>query len=422
MLTIRICVAVLILLWLGAITGASDASELKIKAGAGYDFISQEYYLDSLIVDTLEAQLATSKTFLDDFKTKLNIYYAPGKLRNWELRTGLEQTSEFFRFKLSSDNILRWGNNTFEWNNDIDWRSRYRGDDDPGDSYIYGQTRARLKRKLSESLTIRGQADFDAVRFDSISDYNYNYYRVGGKVGISKTFPDFSFLDINLFLLNRQVVDSTDLNYLSTGFDGSYFNFMELNELDFYLRLEHKDYKKTDNSDDYYRLELDGRHKYRFSESCYLREELDFELAIFNEDDLINENYTRTGVTFQGGIQKGDIDLRFGPDFEYLAQQNTYDYDNSESYFEFGVKADFDYIKIGRFFGSLESIFGYRNLKYESELQSNFSFERLSVIADWNLVGGLSFNIMFSAEWEWHDNRDENSQIFLLNSGLYYNF
>ena len=422
MLTFRVCVAVIILLWLGAVTGASDASELKIKAGAGYDFISQEYYFDSLIVDTLEAQLATSTTFLDDFKAKLNIYYAPGDTRKWEIRTGLEQTSEMLRLKVNSDNKLRWGGYVFEWNNQFDWRSRYRGDDDPGDSYIYGQSRARLKRNLSESLTLRGQFDFDLVNFDSVSAYNYNYYRVGGKVGLGKAFADFSFLDLNLFLLNRQVPDTTELNYLSLGLDGSYFGFWERHELDFYLRLEHKDYGKPDEVDDYYRFEIDGRHKYRLNDRWHIREELDFELAVFNENDLLNNNYTRVGPTFQVGISLEDIDLWLGPDFEYLAEQNSDDIETSEGYLESGVRFDIDFIRAGRFFGTLESVSGFRNLKYENELQSNFSFERLSVIADWNIAGGLSVNLMFSAEWEWHDSRDENSQIFLLNSGLYYNF
>jgi len=422
LLTIRVCVAALILLWFGTITGALDASELKIKAGAGYDFISQEYYFDSLIVDTLEASLAINKIFLDDFKTKVNLYYAPGEFRRWEFRASLEQTSELARFKLYSDSKLRWQNNTLEWDNEIDWRSRYRGEDEPGESYIYGQSRARLTRKLSEGLAFRALARFDLVNFESVSDYNYNHYRLGGKVGLSKVFPDFSYLDFNLFLLNRQVPDSLNLNYLSVGFDGSYFAFLERHELDIFIRLEHKNYSKSDNADDYYRFELDSRHKYKLNELFYVREELDFELAVFNDDDLLNSDYTRTGLTFQGGIQKGDIGLWVGPDFEYLVEQNIYDYETVEGYLETGFKIDLDLINASRFFGSLESILGYRNLKYESELQSNFTFERLSVIADWSIVGGLSLNFMFSAEWEWHDIQDENSQIFLLNSGFYYNF
>ena len=42
--------------------------------------------------------------------------------------------------------------------------------------------------------------------------------------------------------------------------------------------------------------------------------------------------------------------------------------------------------------------------------------------ADWQIVGDLSWNVLFSAEWEWHDNSIENNQIYLLSSGLSYTF
>ena len=79
-------------------------------------------------------------------------------------------------------------------------------------------------------------------------------------------------------------------------------------------------------------------------------------------------------------------------------------------------------MRTGLFLGTLESVLGYRNLKYVNGLQSNFIYERLNLIADWNIFGGLNFNIIFSAEWEWHENEEENSQIFLLSSGLKYRF
>jgi hypothetical protein len=402
--------------------GASNASGLQFKAGVGYDFLSYEYFFDSLLVDTLEASLVTSTTFLDDFKGQFSVFYAPFLDRRLELRANYEQNSELLRVKLYGDSRLPLGKHSLDLKNELDWRQRYRGDDEPGDSYVYGQSRARLNLALNESLVSWWQLSCDFVRFDSLAAYNFNHFRVGGKTGLSRSFESLSFLDMDLFVMYRRVPDSLELNYLSAGVEGSFFGFYDRNELDIFLSLEHRNYQMPENQDDYYRLETDGRHKMLIKGNWYSRQELEFELALFNEDDLINQNYFRIGGALQGGIQLNNIGLWLGPEVEYLTEQATDYLEEGEDYVETGARTDLDYMVSGVFLGTAESLFGYRNLKYENDLQSNFIYERLNIIADWNIYQGLNFNIIFSAEWEWHDNDEENSQIFLLSSGLRYSF
>ena len=61
----------------------------------------------------------------------------------------------------------------------------------------------------------------------------------------------------------RRVPDSLELNYLSAGAEGSFFGFYDKNELDLFLRLEHRNYNTPENRDDYNRFELDGRVRFR---------------------------------------------------------------------------------------------------------------------------------------------------------------
>ncbi|HEX2897650.1 MAG TPA: hypothetical protein VHP63_06340, partial [candidate division Zixibacteria bacterium] len=92
----------------------------------------------------------------------------------------------------------------------------------------------------------------------------------------------------------------------------------------------------------------------------------------------------------------------------------------AEDYFEIGGKVDLELLKAGRFFGSIESTLGYRNLSVEEQYYTNFMFERLNTIGNITIFGGLNFNWLFSAEWEWHGITQENSQIFLLSTNLTY--
>jgi hypothetical protein len=83
---------------------------------------------------------------------------------------------------------------------------------------------------------------------------------------------------------------------------------------------------------------------------------------------------------------------------------------------------DADLMMINRLFLSAESTTGLRNLKYEDDLQSDYTFERVNLIGDLKIIAGLNLNFLMSAEWEWHSNSNENSALYLLSSNLTYTF
>jgi hypothetical protein len=236
-----------------------------------------------------------------------------------------------------------------------------------------------------------------------------------------KLFADFSMLDLDLFLSARQVPDSSALNYLSIGLEGSFFGFYDRNDLDLFTRLERKSYNSEDNRNDYTRVELDGRHKADLGGLFFSTQELDFEAAMFHADDLINSDYIRSEITLLAGIQGSSLALSLGPNLAVLAERQD-EISDGEDYLEAGLEVNLDILKPGLIFGALESTIGRRNLKQEGYLLTDFTYERLNLIADCNLFGGLNLSVLLSAEWEWHEADEENNQIFLLSSGLSYTF
>ncbi|MGD8922133.1 MAG: hypothetical protein PVH24_02710, partial [Candidatus Zixiibacteriota bacterium] len=105
-----------------------------------------------------------------------------------------------------------------------------------------------------------------------------------------------------------------------------------------------------------------------------------------------------------------------------MLREETSDFSVIEDYVEIGAKLMIDFMRAGNLFGSLESYTGVRNLRSESSLQSDFRYERINLIGDWNITRALNLNVLLSAEWEWHDSTAENNNILLLSSGLSYTF
>ena len=139
---------------------------------------------------------------------------------------------------------------------------------------------------------------------------------------------------------------------------------------------------------------------------------------MYNADDPVNSSYGRAGLALLYGYRNNRFSFGVGPAFEYLNEKKD-DVTDTEDYFESGARMDLDYLAANTFW-SIESTSGYRNLKNESDLLTDFTFERLNLLADFRIWSLLNLNVLFSAEWEWHAHREENSELYLLSADLSY--
>lgn len=400
------------------------ASDLSVKAGIGYEFLSQEYFLDSTgnaAGDSVLENWALTTYYLDDLKARVALNYLPHDDRSVELQATYEQTDEFFRGRLATRLVTRWSQTRFDISAELDTRQRYRGTADFGDSYWQGYGRIKGTRALGNSWSLLAQGKFDGVRFENPADYNYHYYRLGGIVGLQKNFADFSAAEMTLFYTKRQVPDSSDLAYKDLGAQVVYFGFHSRGDIDAILRLQAKDYARKDGRDDYFRTELEVRHRLTFGTSWFTRQELLFESSRFSEDDLANFDYSRLKLSWTAGLQWTGTSVAVGPVFEVLAEDQD-SYFDGEDYSEFGIRGQFDLILPTGTFFSVESDFGQRRYDAVADFQSNFYYERLSLIGEMGLVGDLSLDCLLSAEWEWHDVPQDNTRIYLVSSGLAWTF
>ena len=418
-------IAVLAIILAGPVQNSSNGAGFDIKAGAGYDFLSQQYYLleflDSDTSGALDSLLSLKRTYLDDLKGVVTVNYSPGRGDKWQLYSHYEQTDKFIRLRLNNDLRLKLKSSRLRLAGEVDWRHRLVDTTEFGDSYLFGQGSARLAIPVNESVGARIQLSGEVMDFKSRSTFSFDYYRTGAKAGLTKSFENFSYLDGNLFVQARQVTDSTELNYLSLGVESSFLGLYGTGELDFYFRLEDREYNQPLSKNDHYRIELEGRNRLRLGDRFFTKQEAELELVRYDPEDIINFGYDRVALTLLAGYKWGRTGIAVGPALEWLDERQE-DSAFADDYFEAGGRVDLDYFDMGRLFLTAESILGVRDRKFEHSEQTDYLFERVSLIADLRMFGHLNLSLYFSAEWEWHESTEENARLLLTSSSLTWSF
>ncbi|HOP08345.1 MAG TPA: hypothetical protein PLF13_13785 [candidate division Zixibacteria bacterium] len=416
-------------LYISTLPGRTTAGQLDIRVGTGYEFLSQEFFLDSAALageDSLLTNWSLTNTYLDDFKVKLMLAYIPDEERLSQFTATYEQSADFIRSRINADFKTAAYGQRLTLEGELEGKARYRGDVEVGDEYLQGFGRARLYQPINGNLTLRMDLKADGVKFDQPATYIYNYWRVGGSIGLEKSFESFSFADVNLFIQSRLVPDSTDLAYLNLGLEGAYYGFYNGGDLYLLARLEHKNYNQPDHKDDHYRIGLDGRNKTGLGQGWFTSQQVNLELVMYNPDDPVNYDYTRLETRLGLGLEHRGLTVSLGPELERLAEEKT-DMVSGEDYWEYGGGVEIDLLSRETLI-SADAFWGLRNnnqtyeLENDLSIQTDFTYQRLSLLGDVNFARHWNFNILFSGEWEWHDQEEENSRLFLLSTGFTYQF
>jgi hypothetical protein len=391
----------------------------------GYELLSQEYFVDTVAfsgADSVLTQWALSTNYLDDMKAQFWFDWLPWDNRRLQFRGSWDQTNEFMRGRLTGQWRAPAGGGEFDLWSEIESKQRYRGEEEFGDSYWQGWTRLKWTRPVSNKWSLVLQGRGDGVAFLRPADYNYSYYRLGAEAGVEWLVGEFSTVDARLFHYHREVPDSTDLNYLSSGIQASFFGFMDHGDLDAYARLENKDYNRPGHRDDHVRLEGQVRHNWRFGTGGWLlRQEIEYESNSYHPDDEVNFDYRRFEAAVLSGIESGVVEVALGPRYEYLSEDED-TLLTGRDYNEYSARTDLNLLSPPGWFISAESVYGRRDYEREDDYRSDYTFERLSLIADVGLGGGLNLSLLFSGEWEWHEVERDDSRIFLVTTSLTWGF
>ena len=420
---VRLLVAALVLTWAGGLGNVSLASGLSYKAGLGYDYFSQQYFLDSLRTAGVDSQLVRwsyNSIYLNDLKGFVEARYSPRKSR-FELGGSHEQTNNQFRTRLYSIYRPKFSRFRLDSRGELEWRQRYRGAHNPGDSYVDGRGQGKLRYSLSKVTTLWGEIRGEFVRFATQTSFAHNYLRLGQKIGAELNLG-LSTLDLAFFAQQRSVGDSAQMNYACTGFDGSFFGLYNWGDLDFLTHFENRRYNRTDSVNDYSRLEINGRSKVLLGKGFFLRPELLVEQNKYRKSDVVNQDYWRLQTALMTGCGiLGPASILAGPAVDILSQERD-SMAIDQAYTESGARIEFDYTEPSKVFGVFQGNFGYRTMRTEDRSQSSFRYFRLSIMGDVTISRRFDLNTLLGAEWEWHRSNSNNTRLVLFSSSLTYSF
>ena len=148
---VRVAILITAALFLIPTSGKTDG--LKLKAGFGYDFISQQYYLDSILLsgsDSLDFALKTN--YLDDIKAQIRLSYRPSDQSRNGFQVGYEYSEDFFRLRLLSDLSTKLGASRFDLNTELEWKNQTSDSAGNSPGYLFGYVRSNYVFPIGGSM------------------------------------------------------------------------------------------------------------------------------------------------------------------------------------------------------------------------------------------------------------------------------
>ena len=409
----------------GGPTRQLRASDLSFRAGLGYDYLSQQFYSDSIAFagpDSSQIAISKSSTYLNDLAGCLSFAYAPQIHPGQEIRADYKQTRDLFRSRLSGRNRWHLGNRRLDLTGELEVRKRFHGESEIGDSFQQALARARLTSPIGSGWSIVTQLRADGVNYDSDNVYAYDYYRLGGSLGVEKLFESLSSATAAVYFTSRQVPDSSELERFDIGLESSYLGLHDHNTLDLAGRIEFKNYRQPAGKDDHLRLELRGDNKLELNDKFFSRQGLELDVTDYRAESSVNFDFWRLETVLLFGTAWGRLSLALGPELELYGGQQTDALAGIGDYTEWGLRTEAEYFGAHAAFMSVQSSLGRRKLAVTSSYESSYWFERFAIMGNIKFARHLILQLLWSSEWDWHELQENDTRVTLLSTFLMWEF
>ena len=277
---------------------ADSSGGFNLRAGIGYDYVSQEYFLESdstyLNPDSSLQSALLKKDYLDDKKGFLFFGYSSETKKQNNLRQnyeiGWEQTDELFRILGSARIDKKWQKSSLEGSFRLETKENYKGAADPGEELTIINSHLNYRFQLSNNTDLRSRVYMESVNFDTVETYIYNYSRYGIELGFGLFTNDFNSISLNSAIEIRDVPDSNRLDYTLFRGNLGYFGTVLGAYATIDFGLESRNYGHPDSRDDYLLLNVNSDIKIPLDKNNFLtaKQNVEYEIGNLISDSIIN--------------------------------------------------------------------------------------------------------------------------------------
>jgi hypothetical protein len=398
---------VLILILL-LIAPPADAAELRNRLLAGYDSFIDRFTLVE-----------------DDTTETIHEYYAG--LDNFFLH-------ENAATKFSLRNIFRYGNQTID--NDLsgvfnagsrsDWLVQLRAnlrlkyfregsDYEFGNDYLQSNTHLKIGKRISESWYILSKSRGEIISFDERTqfDYDYRYFDTGLGVEAGSYFS--RFMRVFTRIGHREAPDTTELNFDRSLTEAELRFSNGSLSLDLSTYADRRLYSGTTRSDYWFIYStmaltwtgLSGRTLTLRAES----ELLDYDIQTRT---WFNNHFVRGSL--RGRMPVSGISYVYAePRIAAMRCESFIE----ERYSEYSVVLGFDVMGSEKYWMTFSWEPGKREYELEDNpIYSDFTFNRLSLMASGTFAGRYGANLFVSHEPEKHTRRTDDFTITMVSASV----
>jgi hypothetical protein len=402
------------------------AGDLKLSVGAGYDYISSDYYL--LTEDTLSIS-ADSLESLKRSSEASNEVGLIGRLRfNHEL-SDISRLEIYNRGAITNESFK----NNFEAGlyigylsieNRLDVRNRDESDDEQiNQDYISNLTSATFRPHLGHDFYLRIKNAYEFIRYNNPEEYlyDYNYNRLN--LELEKDFGFEGRLSIGYRNDVKKVSDSARLEYDRHAFllSGEYSPSWMLR-----IRIDNdfsvKDSKKEDRLDDETLENFEVTINYDPAFDYGFRFYSQLEYTAYDTQDLayFDQIYYRGELEAKRAF--GDkLELSLTPHFRMLSAASAEFGD--QDFYEYSLEPGVSYNAGLNFWLDISYEIGRRT--YPNQLEGFFTdhtLNKFNLFLDALIYGNLNFNLMASIDWENHNQPEDNTRLYFISTTLEYKF
>ncbi len=426
----------------------SSPAKLRFSTGTSYSYISQSFY--ETIADTaLDLGAQINQEYLNQPGVFLDIIANPFGDRRLQLETYLEQSSDYFRGRFNSNVTLRSSKDRFTFSSSLEIRRRSSGQVEIGDEYLLGRARAKWSHSISKRVQpfVSVRAEFNSLDNANLADsgliaFGSGYERFGGQAGLGIDIGKLDRLTFSGTFEGRVVATDTSLAYQLQRFEIDYTGFLASSYYSLELSLDNRDYNISGDDNDQTWLRVAGNAQFDLGSRFAIEPRLAVE-GINYRLDTSSFNLDQQRIEGQAKllVRAGKATIGIGPRFQALTQSagpnatspnsatDALDSallvsveDLSEEYFETATVVSFEYFTLSSLLMTLENQFGLRDYDVENSFQTDYAFNRLSLLSTLKVAENIKLDVIGSIEWEWHDQQFDNNTFYLLNSSFRYMF